>query len=218
MEDHAFHRKLKDTGNFLLLKDDVGRAKPSIHHLPPPNFTYGKLCLRDREGAGVVLSSWKSHHGTEESQPPGRDFIKLNANGVAAGCHTAKQLHEFRSSHDNRVSSPSIRVRQSSPEFDMVHGVKCRPSTPMDQVMTNLYGRQAEAEKHQIYSRQLQHPPIESPINSIKLPNPYQLPGRDPFKMRKFRAVSPRTDSYVRRVPTAWQRRRALSSMSSGNK
>ena len=35
----------------LLVKDDVGKAKPSTYNLPPSNFAYGKALPRDKEGA-----------------------------------------------------------------------------------------------------------------------------------------------------------------------
>lgn len=39
------------TCNSLLLKDDVGRAKPSSYNLPPVVYTYGRPLERDDEGA-----------------------------------------------------------------------------------------------------------------------------------------------------------------------
>ena len=38
--------------NHLLLKDDVGQAKPTVRKLPPREFTYGKPEIRDLEGVG----------------------------------------------------------------------------------------------------------------------------------------------------------------------
>lgn len=37
--------------NVMLLKDDVGRSKPSAYDLPQNQFVYGKPLPRDREGA-----------------------------------------------------------------------------------------------------------------------------------------------------------------------
>lgn len=47
--------------NALLVKDDVGRAKPATRDLPGDGFTYGKPDKKDQEGAGVVTTSWKAH-------------------------------------------------------------------------------------------------------------------------------------------------------------
>ena len=37
--------------NTLLLKDDVGKAKPSAYNLPSVGYTYGRPLERDNEGA-----------------------------------------------------------------------------------------------------------------------------------------------------------------------
>jgi len=39
--------------NVLLVKDDVGKAKPSTYDLPSSNFFYGKSSANDQEGAGI---------------------------------------------------------------------------------------------------------------------------------------------------------------------
>ena len=43
---------MRSTYNHLLLKDDVGRAKPSTRNLPSGPHTYGKAEIRDKEGVG----------------------------------------------------------------------------------------------------------------------------------------------------------------------
>ena len=40
----------RHTTNTLLVKDDVGRAKPSTRDLPPNTFSYGKAAVPDPEG------------------------------------------------------------------------------------------------------------------------------------------------------------------------
>ena len=52
--------------NILLVKDDVGKAKPCTVSLPPAGFVYGKPENRAEPGAGVVTGQWKQH---EISQP-----------------------------------------------------------------------------------------------------------------------------------------------------
>lgn len=39
------------TKNVLLMKSDIGKAKPTIYSLPKENFTYGKPYIKDKEGA-----------------------------------------------------------------------------------------------------------------------------------------------------------------------
>ena len=45
--------------NHLLLKDDVGKSKPSTRNLPSEFHTYGKPEIRDKEGVGQGISSIK---------------------------------------------------------------------------------------------------------------------------------------------------------------
>lgn len=47
--------------NILLVKDDVGKAKPCTVRLPPAGFVYGKPENRAEPGAGVVTGQWKQH-------------------------------------------------------------------------------------------------------------------------------------------------------------
>lgn len=81
--------KLINKSNQLLVKDDVGKAKPATRDLPPDGFTFGRPDKKDPEGAGVVTSSWKAH---EQSRPnlPERDFKKLNKLGIKSGAIDAK--------------------------------------------------------------------------------------------------------------------------------
>jgi hypothetical protein len=45
-----FHTRLQGSGNVLLMKDEVGRTKPSGRALPGPDFVYGKVEAKDKEG------------------------------------------------------------------------------------------------------------------------------------------------------------------------
>ena len=52
---------LKDSHNVLLVKDDVGKSKPSTRDLPPESFSFGKSAGKDEEGAaegGTDLRKW----------------------------------------------------------------------------------------------------------------------------------------------------------------
>lgn len=45
--------------NILLVKDDVGKAKPCTVRLPPAGFVYGKPDYKQEAGAGVCTGQWK---------------------------------------------------------------------------------------------------------------------------------------------------------------
>ena len=51
--------KIINKTNILLVKDDVGKAKPATFKLPEGR-TYGKPENRTAEGAGAIVSTWKN--------------------------------------------------------------------------------------------------------------------------------------------------------------
>ena len=61
----------------MLVKDDVGKSKPSTYNLPSDGFTYGKALPRDKEGANkgnyfglinqsLVSMTWAFHSETRD--------------------------------------------------------------------------------------------------------------------------------------------------------
>ncbi len=42
----------RKTANSLLVKDDVGKSKPSVRELPEPEFTYGQPVPKEVDGVG----------------------------------------------------------------------------------------------------------------------------------------------------------------------
>jgi hypothetical protein len=64
--------------NILLVKDDVGRAKPPVVKLPPSGFVYGKPDYKQEAGAGVVTGDWKAHKQSEYPIKNTLDFRKIN--------------------------------------------------------------------------------------------------------------------------------------------
>jgi hypothetical protein len=90
--------------NYLIVKDDVGKSKPSTRDLPDFKFSYGRPDQGNREGAGQVCTSWKVHvpnHGGHENNP--RNFKTLNKRAVIGGATTAVDNREFRKTHDARI-------------------------------------------------------------------------------------------------------------------
>lgn len=87
---HNFYSRIQQSGNYLLVKDDIGKAKPPVRKLPDSEFTYGKKVTPDEVGAGGLLSSW--HESIKSRLPaPDKDFKKLNAMSLKKGCTNAKQ-------------------------------------------------------------------------------------------------------------------------------
>ena len=61
--------KLIKKNNVLLVKDDVGKAKPSTVKLPKDGHAFGKPDNKDQEGAGVITSSWLTHNKSKSIAP-----------------------------------------------------------------------------------------------------------------------------------------------------
>lgn len=69
--------KLISRTNLLLVKDDVGRAKPCTVQLPEEQHIYGKKMAKEQNGVAVVTSSWETH--VRSSPLKTRiDFTKVN--------------------------------------------------------------------------------------------------------------------------------------------
>ena len=78
--------------NYLIVKDDVGRPKPSTRRLPSNDFAYGKSNMAE-VGASTIVNEWKVHEPTlpdifKNTQP--RDFKTLNKKAAVSGMTTSK--------------------------------------------------------------------------------------------------------------------------------
>lgn len=90
--------------NCLLVKDDVGKAKPNTRNLPDSNFVFGKPeLLPDRETAQDVTTKWQLHQGLRITKQDPRDFKKLNKMSLKGSCVNARDQYQFRASHDARI-------------------------------------------------------------------------------------------------------------------
>ena len=69
--------RLISQNNMLLVKDDVGKAKPCTVKLPKKEHVYGKKLIKEKNGVAVVTTSWETH----VRSPPLKtriDFTKIN--------------------------------------------------------------------------------------------------------------------------------------------
>ena len=44
--------------NYLIVKDDVGKPKPTTRKLPKEDFVFGKPDQTGAEGAGSICTTW----------------------------------------------------------------------------------------------------------------------------------------------------------------
>lgn len=141
------HRSL--SGNCVLLRDDVGKAKPTIFNLPHQGHAYGRCDEPDAEGAREVTMNWASHVPRRRPGPSCQDFRQLNRLAAKNGVTDARQLKEWRVHNDvklvpkNAVGAlPKVIPSDVIPSF--AYGIKSRPSTPIAGVVGYQFGREQE--------------------------------------------------------------------------
>jgi hypothetical protein len=143
--------------NPLLVKDDVGRAKPSCYNLPGDDFAYGRPDLPDYEGAREVTMQWVTARPSGERQSDVQDFKKLNRAALKSGILNAKEQTKFRKNnpvqleHTVPCAPPKIYPSEVVPSF--TYGKKTRPSTPISQVISNQFGAEYESALTEMYTQ-----------------------------------------------------------------
>ncbi|CAD8194847.1 unnamed protein product [Paramecium octaurelia] len=192
--------------NPLLMKDDVGKAKPSTYNLPNQDFIYGQPLSRDKEGAKEVTMTWKFHQESQD-QLPNRDFAELNKQSIHNGSVKAHDMYKFRQTHDARLKVKKGTNIQAIelPEEEFRYGRKNRPSTPMKLVMGNSYGIEAEStilDKYQQRAGSQDSKMTSSMVkgnkasqlfhdtNHKKLAAIQGVEKKEPFKIEKFKSVN----------------------------
>jgi len=155
--------------NPLLVRDDVGRAKPSCYDLPSEHFAYGRPCNQDMEGAREVSMRWVSHTPTKEPETHAPDFVCFNKRATAAKITTARDLKHFRKERDVIVASAQQRAASAGANMPLsarlhktpiaeilpdgfVHGRKVRPSTPINEVISYRFAEKSERELNRFYA------------------------------------------------------------------
>ncbi|XP_066510120.1 cilia- and flagella-associated protein 77-like isoform X2 [Hoplias malabaricus] len=125
----------------------LGKTKSRGLSCPGPDFVYGAMTTVYDGGVPEAISSWHapllsssiSHYRKAE-----RDFVALNREGVKSGLVTAKELQQYRSTHDIRRPVASKDMRRSAPARippDLAFGVSTRPSTPISELMEYKYAQ-----------------------------------------------------------------------------
>lgn len=144
--------------NAVLVKDDVGKAKPTVYDLPPESHAYGRSDPPDMEGAREVTMHWASHVPRRKSGPECQDFRKLNRLAAVNGCTNAQELSKWRAQNDVRLIPkgpagclPKVIPSDVIPSF--AYGRKSRPSTPIAAVVGNQYGTEQEDALEFTYKR-----------------------------------------------------------------
>lgn len=155
--------------NPLLVKDNVGKGKPSCYDLPEGSFAFGRPGNQDYEGAREVSMRWVSHIPSCGPQDNAPDFIRLHKRAAGAKVATSRDLSHFRREYDHQCTprasgsqsarspaSNSVPPKQLVPS-DVIpgftYGRKVRPSTPIQEVISNRFGEKAELELQRFNER-----------------------------------------------------------------
>lgn len=203
--------------NPLLVRDGVGRAKPSCYDLPYDGFSYGRPGNHDAEGAREVSMHWVSHKPSAMPEASAPDFVWFNKRATSAKVSNAKDLSLFRKEMESitprsfgqrspRSSTAPARSKAVVPS-DIVsgftYGKKIRPSTPIDEVISYRFQAKSEDELMKFYTEYRQnHEQAMTQVRKIpvttasrghgsksKQANQHVGEHKDLFKITKFKNV-----------------------------
>jgi len=133
----------------ILVKDDVGKAKPTCYDLPHEAHAYGRAEPADLEGAREVTMHWAAHVPRPKPGENIQDFRKLNRMAAKANVPNAVELAKFKRAHDVKLipaapvgAQPKVIPSDVIPSF--AYGRKSRPSTPINAVVGYQYSAEYE--------------------------------------------------------------------------
>lgn len=199
--NHNFYQMTQASRNYLLLRAEVGKTRPSFHQLPQGSFLYGKRSGEDNEGARDLIKTWKVHEQSKE-MPREHDYISINNKSVAKGYSTSTQFRIYKKAQGLRPSVSQSNIKNKSICSDVTFGMPLRPATPISAVIGNFYGRVASEIQHDYYTPQ--EIKTQCKFSSTKgfellkasKMQRMQEKKQSEFKMRKFNAVKTRTDCW----------------------
>jgi len=164
--------------NVLLVKDDVGKAKPTTRKIPSDQFAFGKANVFN-ESAAEVIDKFQYRDETEKGRfkhPQVNDFTRLNKAVLKEGATNAAANRALRTRHDIKIvqktqRSVASRGTTNLPIENMAFGKANRPQTPVGGIIMNNYGEEGEIALQQKY-QQFMHskPAMKGPIN-IRMTN-----------------------------------------------
>jgi Domain of unknown function (DUF4483) len=198
---HNFYNMLQKSGNFLLIRGDVGKKKPDVYDLPSRDFAFGKNTKEDNEGAGDLIKNWKFHENSPKPQNE-TDFRLMNSISAANGLTTATEFKKFRKQKEFRTHTQMPKSKRNDLIPGTTYGKPLKPATPLKAVMSNFYGRRAIEYMHDIYA-----PSTSSKINKWSTTKGFELfkshrlkslqkSESNLFKMKKFSKVQSRTNCW----------------------
>ncbi|XP_012673208.2 cilia- and flagella-associated protein 77 [Clupea harengus] len=196
--------------NPRLNRPSLGRSKSKGLVCPGPNFVYGMVTTIQDGGVAEAISSWycPSAEGRRGGAPrrPERDFVSLNREGLKSGLVTAKELQQYRGTHNISRPAPVRGVeRRSMPTLvppDMTFGICNRPSTPIGELLHQQYRQrwiQQQIDRHtalqdQNTKRQLGR--VQDTRTSVLRKSRPTVVSSPLWKLPQFQQVGPALDTF----------------------
>lgn len=205
MRENMSERFRAKSRNAILVRDDVGKAKPTCYDLPPEEYAYGRPDNPDFEGAREVTMQWLSHVPGPRPEEKVQDFRKINKLALRGGVSSAKDLAQFRRENAQNITlgvpqqvgaPPKVIPSDVVPAF--TYGKKTRPSTPIAAVVSYQFAAEYEQALEENYGQydQEKRAVKTRPIKTTKAMEGHAARSRaqdivpkEPFKMKKFAKV-----------------------------
>ncbi|OMJ69094.1 hypothetical protein SteCoe_33281 [Stentor coeruleus] len=146
---HNFFIRIQNSGNFLLVKDDIGKAKPIIRKVPNNDFVFGKKSSIDKECAKDLIFTWQEHRKSVQT-PCEKDYKRMNILKIA-GSKSPKDIKKLKKGIWLNFT-PKTKAKNNVYTPDIRFGNAVRPSTPIKALLNNFYGGLAEIRKHEQYA------------------------------------------------------------------
>lgn len=161
-------RKMFSKHNPLLIKDEIGKAKPSVYDLPAFGHAYGVGSEEaDFEGAREITSSWATHVPSVAKKSNTIDYVKFNKSAAskfsdsAYGSKYSKALASAGTTGGSEMannvnvvnvtggakstrSGTTAHALPSDIDPNFAFGKANRPSTPVGVTLSNKEGMEFE--------------------------------------------------------------------------
>ncbi|XP_030647616.1 cilia- and flagella-associated protein 77 [Chanos chanos] len=130
-----------------IIEPALGKTRSRGLSCPGPEFVYGAVTAVRDGGVSEAISSWHtqslpaSRHGAQRRELE-RDFVALNRESMKSGLVTAKELRQYRATHDvRRRANATRRPTPARIPPDATFGVSTRPSTPISELIEHKYAQ-----------------------------------------------------------------------------
>jgi hypothetical protein len=121
------------------------------------NVIFGRPVEKDLEGAKEIVNTWQFHIPSKLTAQK-RDFRSLNKKIVRRGMSTSKDFRSFVQADNSMTKQPKEGNKSIAvilPDDEFAYGYANRPSTPLNNLLANVYGAQSTEVTREIYKTRL---------------------------------------------------------------